>query len=238
MIIDANVNRVNQIGRLGENAARTLRFDVSGILSQWPGATFTLLNRRARDPAAYPVPREQIQLDGNALLWEVASSDLTDEGIGQCELIAGEGDVIYKTVIYQTRVEAALDGSGTPPEPWESWVQDVTDAADRAEDVLNELKATTATAETLAPGSDATASYDDGVLSIGVPRGDTGATPDLSIGTVTTGEPGTSAEVSIHGTPEEPIMELIIPRGAPGMESVLAGENISGNKYRIKIQRV
>ena len=238
MIIDAKENKVNHLGRLGENNARTLRFDIAGILEEYPGAAFTLLNRRARDAAAYPVPREQVQLEENAILWTVASSDLLYEGIGQCELIAGDGDVIYKSIIYQTRVEAALDGSGTPPEPWESWVQEVTDAADRAEAIQRELQETTAQAETLQPGSEATASYEDGVLYIGVPRGNTGATPDLSIGTVTTGEPGTSAEVHIRGTPEAPIMDLTIPRGTPGMESVLASENISENKYRLKIERV
>ena len=237
MIIDAKENKINHLGRLGENKARIIRFDVGKILTEYPEAVFTLLNRRARDPAAYPVPREQYQVEGGALLWTVDSSNLTDEGVGQCELIAGKGDVIYKSVIYQTRVDPALDGSGTPPEPWESWVEDVTEAADKAEEVLSELKATTATAETLPPGSEATASYEDGVLYIGVPRGNTGATPDLSIGTVTTGEPGTSAAVEITGTPEEPFMNMTIPRGAPGMESVLAAENISGNKYRIKIER-
>ena len=237
MTIGAKENKINHLGRLGENKARIIRFDVGKILTEYPEAVFTLLNRRARDPAAYPVPREQYQVEGGALLWTVDSSNLTDEGVGQCELIAGKGDVIYKSVIYQTRVDPALDGSGTPPEPWESWVEDVTKAADKAEEVLEELKATTATAETLPPGSEATASYDDGVLHIGVPRGNTGATPDLSIGTVTTGEPGTSAAVEIRGTPEAPVMDMTIPRGAPGMESVLAAENISGNKYRIKIER-
>ncbi len=238
MVIDAKENRVNSIGRLGENKARVLRFDVSGILREHPGAAFTMLNRRPGDPDAYPVHTDYYRVEGNDLLWTIQSGDLAQAGFGQCELIAGQGDVIYKTVIYQTRIDPALDGSGTPPEPWQSWVQDVTNAANKAEEVLEELQETTATAETLQPGSEATASYVNGVLHIGVPRGNTGATPDLQIGTVTTGEPGTSAAVEITGTPEAPVMDMTIPRGAPGMESVLAAESISGNKYRLKIQRV
>ena len=47
-------------------------------------------------------------------------------------------------------------------------------------------------------------------------KGDTGATPDISIGNVTTGQPGTNAEVSVSGTPENPVMDFTIPRGNVG----------------------
>lgn len=47
-------------------------------------------------------------------------------------------------------------------------------------------------------------------------KGDTGITPNLQVGTVTTGNPGTSAEVTITGTPEEPVLNFKIPKGEPG----------------------
>lgn len=46
--------------------------------------------------------------------------------------------------------------------------------------------------------------------------GATGATPDLSIGTVTTLEPGSSASATITGTAENPVLNLGIPKGAKG----------------------
>lgn len=46
--------------------------------------------------------------------------------------------------------------------------------------------------------------------------GPTGATPNLTIGTVATGNPGSSASASITGTPENPVLNLTIPRGNPG----------------------
>ena len=49
--------------------------------------------------------------------------------------------------------------------------------------------------------------------------GATGATPNISIGTVTTGEPGTNASASIGGTVENPVLNLSIPRGMPGDNS-------------------
>ena len=49
--------------------------------------------------------------------------------------------------------------------------------------------------------------------------GATGATPNISIGTVTTGEPGTSAAVTMSGTAENPVLNMTIPRGMPGDNS-------------------
>ncbi len=43
-----------------------------------------------------------------------------------------------------------------------------------------------------------------------------GETPEISIGTVTTAEPGTPAAATMAGTPEEPVLNLTIPKGAVG----------------------
>lgn len=48
------------------------------------------------------------------------------------------------------------------------------------------------------------------------PQGETGATPNLTMGTVTTGAPGTQASASFTGTAEEPVLNLVIPRGDTG----------------------
>ena len=47
-------------------------------------------------------------------------------------------------------------------------------------------------------------------------KGDTGETPDINIGTVTTAEPGTPAAATMTGTPEDPVLNLTIPKGAVG----------------------
>lgn len=46
--------------------------------------------------------------------------------------------------------------------------------------------------------------------------GETGATPNFTIGTVTTGEAGSQASVTITGTPENPVLNLTIPKGDTG----------------------
>ena len=47
-------------------------------------------------------------------------------------------------------------------------------------------------------------------------RGPIGPTPDISIGTVTTGAAGSQAKATMTGTPEAPVLNLTIPRGDPG----------------------
>ena len=48
------------------------------------------------------------------------------------------------------------------------------------------------------------------------PTGPTGATPILTIGTVTTGDPGTEATASITGTSPNFVLNLTIPQGPTG----------------------
>ena len=47
-------------------------------------------------------------------------------------------------------------------------------------------------------------------------KGDTGATPDIQIGTVTTLDAGADASASMGGTAESPLLNLGIPKGADG----------------------
>ena len=56
----------------------------------------------------------------------------------------------------------------------------------------------------------------DGAKSFDVEDGATGATPNLTIGTVETLEPTESATATITGTPENPVLNLGIPQGEQG----------------------
>ena len=59
--------------------------------------------------------------------------------------------------------------------------------------------------------------------------GATGATPEITIGTVTTGAPGTDASATITGTPEDPVLNLQIPRGNPGAVQTVNGNEPDGH---------
>ena len=58
--------------------------------------------------------------------------------------------------------------------------------------------------------------------------GPTGATPDIRIGTVTTGAPGSSAAASMTGTAEEPLLNLTIPAGETGADGAPGEDGADG----------
>ena len=57
---------------------------------------------------------------------------------------------------------------------------------------------------------------DTGEIGPQGPKGDTGATPNIQIGTVQALEPGQDATASMTGTPENPVLNLGIPKGEKG----------------------
>jgi len=116
--------------------------------------------------------------------------------------------------------------------------------------VLEDFEGFQVEVTTLEPGEPATADYSDGVLTLGIPagetgngiqdavlnddytltltwtngesdtvgpiRGATGQTPDFEIGTVQTLQPNQPATATITGTPENPVLNLGIPKGESG----------------------
>ena len=87
------------LGRVGENEARVVKFNVAPIRAEFPGATFTVLNRRPGDAAAYPVNGQYVTQEGDSLLWTIQSGDVTVPGAGECEIRAEENGKVVKTVI-------------------------------------------------------------------------------------------------------------------------------------------
>lgn len=121
--------------------------------------------------------------------------------------------VINKDLGVVTAYAYAVEAGYTGTE--EEFEQALGDLAELVTDFEN----FTVEVTTLEPGSSATASYANGVLSLGIPegeKGDTGATPNLTIGTVTTLAPGSDATATITGTAEAPVLSLGIPEGDPG----------------------
>lgn len=65
-----------------------------------------------------------------------------------------------------------------------------------------------------------------GAQGIQGPIGLTGATPNLTIGTVETGAEGSQATATITGTAENPVLNLTIPRGMTGTVENISGASI------------
>ena len=164
-------SRPIEIGRFQENEHRRLVFPVGDILHQYPDATFQVLHKRPQDDDAYPVSPDQVSVDNGRLFWLLKAADLSYTGDGKCEVIAYSGTVIAKSIKYTVTVDSALDGSATPPDPWQGWVVQVKEDADRAEAAAELLENPGAEAVTLEPGSEATASYSEGLFTFGIPAG-------------------------------------------------------------------
>lgn len=234
------------LGRLGEHITRVKKFNIGNLLAQYPDALFTVLNRRPGEESAYAVAASHCEIDGNCLLWTIHSEDVAIEGKGRCELHMQNGeDGIYKSYIWDTEVLEALDGSGEAPEPWQPLVDEIavaaneargaaetattaagtassaaetaSMAAERAESAASMLENVSASAETLEPGTAATAQYTSGTFLFGIPRGERGLR----------GEKGDTGDTGIQG-----------PKGDPGEESVMVATQLSGNLYRLGLERM
>lgn len=90
-------------------------------------------------------------------------------------------------------------------------------AAAAANDAAVKINNMTVSANSLAEGKAPTATVSETGghkhIAFGIPQGKTGTTPRLTIGTVTTGAPGTSAAATITGTVTDPVLNLTIPKG-------------------------
>lgn len=225
------------LGRPGEHITRVKKFNIGNLLAQYPGAVFTVLNRRPGEESAYAVAASHCEIDGNCLLWTIHIEDVALPGKGRCELHMQSGDGIYKSYIWDTEVLEALDGSGEAPEPWQPLVDEIVVAANEARAAATNAAASageaasaaesaasaaalledvSASAATLEPGTEATAQYESGVFHFGIPRGTPGARGEK-------GETGATGEKG--------------EKGDPGEETVLTPSLIAGEDYRLIMGR-
>lgn len=96
-----------------------------------------------------------------------------------------------------------------------------------------DLTGITVSATTGAAGSSATATVTGGTggqpynIAFKIPRGNTGATPNLTIGTVETVSSSSQAEATITGTTANPKLNLKLPRGVDGTGAVSSVMGVS-----------
>lgn len=150
------------LGRQGEHLARTLEFDVSEWRAEYGEGTVQMLCQRSGDAAPYPAAIEQ---EGDVVRWPITSADTACAGYGYAQLLYFVGEALVKQTIYTTLVYASLgQPTGEVPEAAQSWVEQVLAAAAK----ITGMKAQ---AVELTAGSEPTAEYADGVLTIGIPLG-------------------------------------------------------------------
>ena len=174
------------LGRRGENEATQIVFDVASLVSTYGDGSAVLMVKRPTDTDAYPAVIERVD---DTVVWTITTTETENKGDGKVELFWYVNETLAKSIVYRTIV---LEDIGAvvsdPPDPYESWVDSLTalgaeaqeyarqaaSSADDAEAAAAQITGMTAEAETLPVGSEATASYSDGVLYFGIPTGPAG----------------------------------------------------------------
>ena len=122
---------LGKIARSGENGTRTLAFDCSAALAEYPAAQIiAVIQRPQGDP--YTVTPDA---DGTIRRITLTSYDLEFNGHLQIELRVLDGDKILKSAIYSARVDESIIGEADVPG------QPVRDVLDRLEAEIKQAQA-------------------------------------------------------------------------------------------------
>jgi len=193
------------IGRRGTYDTLQIAFDLSYLVESYGNGVAVLAVKRSQDESAYPAVVTQ---GDNTLTWTVSETDTYYVGAGEAQLMWYVDGGLAKTIIYPMVVmKDILATSEEAPDAYQTWVdaliaegaetlrnaqdaaqsaseakeseESAAESAQRAEDAAGMLADVSASATTLEPGQQATAEYNNGVFSFGIPKGvkgDTGAT--------------------------------------------------------------
>ncbi|MBO7732738.1 MAG: metallophosphoesterase [Methanobrevibacter sp.] len=118
-------------------------------------------------------PAYQIALDDNKVM--IPAEVMQKRGYVYIGLMATDGENVQTSNVLQYSIgQGAANVETVTPSPsiYEQFLNDL----EEYQEAIHNLETLAATAETLPAGSDATASYVNGVLQLGIPKGDTGAT--------------------------------------------------------------
>ena len=114
-----------ELGRVGENKAREIVFDIAKWKKLYGEGTVQLMVRRAGEEVMYPV---ELRLEGSEAVWLVTDTDTAIAGGGgECELsYLGADGTIAKSVTYGTHVLPAMRWeSSAAPEQAKPWLEEV-----------------------------------------------------------------------------------------------------------------
>lgn len=165
IFIKAKSSRLIPLGMQGELNVTRVVFDTSDWLKDLPEGTVSLVIRRPGDVGDYLVP---VTKDGSNIIWDVSNADTFYKGRGEVQLRYDGPNKIAKSIIYNTDTNRSLDDPTQPePEPWKGYI-------DRIIEETRKVTEMTAQAESLPSDEEATAYYEDGVLYLGIPRGEKG----------------------------------------------------------------
>ena len=125
-------NTIINMGYVGENEHKQIRFDGKKMFDEYPNATVSLTVVPASGEA-YPAT---IERDGDFVLWTITDSDLVAEGCGEIQLTFTESPHIAKSYICRTRVMRSLVPTGDIPSGLDDFITRADALLDQVEDAF------------------------------------------------------------------------------------------------------
>lgn len=126
--IKAIPGKLIMLGKQGENLAREVIFDVSGVRAEFGDGTFRLSAKRPGESDAYPAT---VTETGDTVVWALTGADTQNAGRGQCELAYYAGETRLKTWTYDTAIAKSLTGS-PKTDPYDEFLDEVNRLAAEA----------------------------------------------------------------------------------------------------------
>lgn len=126
--IKAVPGKLIMLGKQGENLAREVIFDVSGVRAEFGDGTFRLSAKRPGEADAYPAA---VTETGDTVVWALTGADTQNAGRGQCELAYYAGETRLKTWTYDTAIAKSLTGS-PKTDPYDEFLDEVNRLAAEA----------------------------------------------------------------------------------------------------------
>ena len=126
--IKAVPGKLIMLGKQGENLAREVIFDVSGVRAEFGDGAFRLSAKRPGEAYAYPAT---VTETGDTVVWALTGADTQNAGRGQCELAYYAGETRLKTWTYDTAVAKSLTGS-PETDPYDEFLDEVNRLAAEA----------------------------------------------------------------------------------------------------------
>lgn len=126
--IKAIPGKLIMLGKQGENLAREVVFDVSGVRAEFGDGAFRLSAKRPGEADAYPAT---VTENGDTVVWALTGADTQNAGRGQCELAYYAGETRLKTWTYDTAIARSLTGS-PKTDPYDEFLDEVNRLAAEA----------------------------------------------------------------------------------------------------------
>lgn len=127
--LEVNSLDIVKLGRQGEHLTQQVLIDCTAWLDKLPGCTLLIAAIRPGESTVY-LPT--VSAAGGVITWNIQDQDTANGGWGRGEVRAMLDGKIKKSVVFRTRVEPSLEGSGNAPATPPDWVQTILDSVGKA----------------------------------------------------------------------------------------------------------